>query len=199
MDPTCKILDLLMDDPFRLFRLVGPFLKVFFRDSFQIVDVINVDVVELVYSRIEISSIADVNEEHRSLLAFPEYLLYRTRIDDKLRRAGTADHEISHFEIAWKIFKQDGTPMDLSGQFYGALKSTIGDHETLNAVALQMAGHEIAHFASPNQHHCLVIESVEDSLREFHCNGTDRNGPARNAGFRAHPLGDGKGPMKQPM
>src|SRR5437870_2012046 len=127
-DPTGKVLDLLENDAFRPFRLSGPFLKVLFGDIFQIVDIIDVDVVELVYFGIEISPVADVNEEHRLLLPFFEHLLDHANVDQNLGRAGAADHQIGHFKIVRKILVQDGTAVNPPGQFYGPFESAIGDH-----------------------------------------------------------------------
>src|SRR5207245_10585768 len=129
-DPTGKVLDLLQNDAFRPFRLSVPFLKVLFGDIFQIVDIIDVDVVELVYFGIEISPVADVNEEHRLLLPFFEHLLDHTNVDENLGRAGAAAHQVRPYKIARRVLRQDGQALTPPGQLCGPTESPTRDRYT---------------------------------------------------------------------
>ena len=67
--PKGKGIDLFVNDPLRLFRFDAPMGQVFFNHFFQIVDVIEVDVIHVVDVGIDVSGDRDVNEEHRPVFA----------------------------------------------------------------------------------------------------------------------------------
>ena len=74
-------LDLFVNDPLRLFRFDAPMGQIFFNHFFQIVDVIEVDVIHVVDVGIDVSGDRDVNEEHRPVFAaFKTSLMSRARI-----------------------------------------------------------------------------------------------------------------------
>src|SRR6516162_9464602 len=105
VNPTREILYFFVDDPFRLFSLVGPFLKVFIGEALEVIDVVEIHVIDFVDSRIEISAVADVDKKHRLLFALSENFFYRRGLDEDLGRACTADNEIGQGEIAGKILE----------------------------------------------------------------------------------------------
>jgi hypothetical protein len=66
---------LFLNDSFRLLGLVGPFLKILLGDTLEVIDIVEIHIVDFVDRGIEISAVADVNQEHRLLLPFAKHLI----------------------------------------------------------------------------------------------------------------------------
>ncbi len=197
--PAEKTQHFFLHDRFRLFGLLGAPLKIILGDAFEIVDVVEIDVVEIVDLGVKVSPVTDVNKKHRLLFALAQNLLDQIGADQHVRGAGATDDEIGDLEIAGEILEANRAALNFLRQLDRAIEGPIGHHHAAHAVASQAARHQIAHLAGSDQHDRLVVEPIENSFRQIDRDRAHRHGAAADAGLAAHPFRDREGPMKQPV
>ena len=89
------------------------------------------------------------------------------------------------------MLEPDSVPFEFLGQFLGPFEGAVRDHDVLHAVAQEVLGGELGHFACAQKHDVFPVQVAEDLLGKLDRGGADGNRPLRQSGLRTDPLRDG--------
>src|SRR5581483_10277245 len=185
-----EALRLLVDDLLRAHGLSPPLRPVLVGDARQVVDVVEVDVLDVVDAGVEVARHPEVDEEHRAAPPRAQHVVQLRRPEDVTGRGDGAEDDVGEVEVLREALERDRRAAERARQLDGAIERTVRHDDARDAVALQVAGRELAHLAGADHHRGLVAEVVEDALREVDRRGADGHGLAGDAGLRADPLRD---------
>jgi hypothetical protein len=135
----------------------------------QIVDVIDEQAVELAKLGIDVARYGDVDEEHWPVAAALQEQLSVLATEDRVRRAGRGNHNISTVHSVIELVEGDGVAVELQGQLLGAFGAAIGHVNLAGAMCDQMVRRQLAHLASAYQVDGTILQGTEDLLGQFHC------------------------------
>ena len=107
-----------------------------------------------------------------------------------MRGGCAADENVDPGKLPRPILETHGTAPQFTGQFRRALIRTIAENDAASAPADQSAGGFLACISGADDHYRMVAQRTEELLRQFDCDGANRDAAALDVGFRADLLGN---------
>ena len=197
LQPAAELHPFLVDDPLRLDRLPVALGPVHLDHAVQVIDVVEVDVAQVVDPRIQIPRHGDVDEEQGPVAALAHHRTHLLLAQDQVGRAGGADDDVHPLQFPEDLLQAHGPAVVAARQVDRPLQGAVGDNHLGHALADQVLGRQFGHLPGADEQHPLVRKVAENLARQFHRGVADGHGAGADAGFRAHPLGHGKGLVHQ--
>jgi hypothetical protein len=183
------------DNVLGAFRLVFPRFQVFLHHLAEVVDVVGIHAVQVGNRWVHIPGHGDVDEKNGPM---PSRLLGRGHhlvCDDVAGLGCGRQHDVDVFQQVRQFRKlATGTPEGF-GELHGSVQGSVG-HQEVGAFFHKMAGRQFAHVASSHQHTVQSGQIAKNLARQFHCRVAHAHRRFGDPGFRTHPLGHGKRPVK---
>src|SRR3989304_1777031 len=198
-EPAEKHSYLFVHDLLGFLRLARPLPQLLVGHLFQVIDIVEVGVIDLVDAGIEIARNPEIDQEHGFLPSLFQSLPNGLGPQEDLGRTAGADHHVGHGKGARKILVADRVALKLFCQLHRALKRAIGDHKTTNPAALKITNHQGSHLPCTNEHDGLIFQPIEYPLSPIHRHRAYGDHPAPDSRLGAHSLGNRKGAVEQPV
>jgi len=158
-------------------------------DTFQIVDVVEVDVAHVTAGRIDVARDGDVDEEQR--VPTVAYRGGHPLLGDHVVRGGGRRYDdVGLGHALEQIVVADRLTVEFLGELRGALVGAVRDQHAAHAVADEMLRGEFAHLAGAQDQHTASVERLEHALGEFDRRVADRDGILADLRLGTHALAD---------
>ncbi|MCY1408364.1 hypothetical protein D9M71_236840 [compost metagenome] len=172
-------------------------LEVLGNDFVQIVDRIQVNVVQLADFRFDITWYGDIHHENRLVLAQLQCAFYRPLAQDRQLTGGGTDDDIALDQFLGNIGQQHRVRTELFSQKACALQGAVGDHDTLDALLMQVAGDQGDGLAGTDQQGLAAGQVTENLLGQADGGKRNRNRVFADGRVGAHLLGRTEGRLKK--
>ncbi|MNF51292.1 hypothetical protein D3C84_326100 [compost metagenome] len=139
-------------------------LEVFGNDLVKIVDRIQINVVQFADFWFDITGYGDVHHENRLVFAQLQCAFHRALAQDRQLAGGRADDDVALDQLLGNIGQQYRMGTELFGQGTGSLQCTVGNHDTLDALLMQVARDQGDGFAGTDQQRLAAGQVAEDLL-----------------------------------
>src|SRR5579884_465911 len=157
-EPSPEGVDGGVDDRLGLRCLGGARAPVVGDHRLEVVDVVEVDAVEAVDSRLEGAGDGQVDQEHRPPPALAHRLAHRRRREEGALARGGTDDEVGERQRAPEALEGDGQAAELPGEVDGTLEGPVDDEERPHPLGEELAGRELADRAGPDEQRRLVAQ-----------------------------------------
>src|SRR3972149_8139366 len=199
VEPAEKHSYLFVHDLLGFLRLARPLPQLLVGHLFQVIDIVEVGVIDLVDAGIEIARNPEIDQEHGFLPSLFQSIPNGLGPQQDLGRTAGADHHVGHLKVARKILVADRVALKLFRQLHRTLKRAIGDHKTTNPAALKITNHQGSHLPCANKHDGLIFQPIEYPLSPIHRHRAYGDHPAPDSRLGAPSLGNRKGAVEQPV
>src|SRR5262245_26284168 len=115
----------------------------------EIVDVVQEDVFQCIDYWIDVTRHGTVNKKHRPAAPGPERLTHHRRLNDRVRRTGRADDNISIGEMLGERLPGDRLGLQRLGQEDSTLRRPVGNKYAGDALTDQVARCQLGGVSSP--------------------------------------------------
>lgn len=171
----------------------GPALSLVFLDHFlEIVNIVEIDIVQIINGRVDITRHGNIYEEHGTVPPPAQDVPHVIRMNDGFGGSRGTDDDIRARHDLENGVKGYGFSADTFRQFPSAFQSTVGYQDTPDAGLNKMHGRQLGHFSRTYEQRLMLRHIVKDSFRQLHRCIADGNRTGGDSGFRTHPLGYGK-------
>lgn len=193
LEAARKQFDFGFDEAFGLggFALAG--LEVVAQDLLHVVDVVEEGVFDLVDGGFDVAGDGQVDEEEGATTAGAHGAGHGVVVEDVAGGVCGGDDDIDIHQKILEAFEGAGLAAELCGERFGFGGGAVDDEEVGDALAVEVAGSQGAHFASADEEGAFSGEFAEDLAGQFDGQIGHADGVFADASFGADALGDTKG------
>src|ERR1700736_1192804 len=168
-------------------------------DRLQRIDVVEINAVESVHIRSNITRDGDIDNEEWPIdpraQHWSKFFLREQRNVGRCRR----NQDVNFAALLEPLFKGDSAATDGESDRFGAFRRAIADAQIRDTARNQRPNRAFARFTRAEHENFAIAEITKNFLGKIDSNRADRDSAACNLGMCADLLGHSKSPLKQPV
>jgi hypothetical protein len=178
-------------------RMNATLLKIFLRDLSKVINIINIDVIEMVNLRCDVTRYGDIDQEEGAVFTRSYHALRELLRDDWLTSTRRCDHDIGSFEELRELIKSSWVASELLSELNGAIHTSVRDEQPADSLLTEVSRCELPHLSRADQENLSLAEIFKNVARESDRDAAHRDYLSTNICLATHSPRDRKRPLHE--